>query len=331
MIERVGTVLCWCIPFGSALACTSFGNLFDAPPFPDVSEDAGVASGQPPPAPGSMPELPGVPGVPGVSVPVGQTPGAPPLPLPPSGSFDAGGPSTPLADAGRPVPDPPGEVCLGSALSLDGTNFAVIPRVVQDDFTIEAWIATTLSRMGTNAFYGRAVFDADIAGMGANDDFAASVLNDRFAFAVGNPDTSIEGITPVITGEWTHVALTRRRSTGEISVFVNGALDGSTVTENRAALTATMTIALGGASLERNFVGLIDEVKIWNVVREGSTIAASMRVRPAASEPGLVGYYSFEDRGAAETADGSALGLAAALMGSPGYEASSALCAPEAN
>jgi len=33
--------------------------------------------------------------------------------------------------------------CAGLAASLDGTEYADVARVVQDDFTIEAWIRTT--------------------------------------------------------------------------------------------------------------------------------------------------------------------------------------------
>lgn len=236
----------------------------------------------------------------------------------------------PAVDGGGAAPAAPeAPPCLGSALSLDGSGSVALPRVIEDDFTLEAWLQTSASRAGTSGYYGLGVFDADVAGAGANDDFATSVLNDRYAFAVGNPDTTIQGITPVTTGQWVHVAVTRRRDTGQIALFVNGVLDAVAVAPNRAALAAAASIQLGGATRERGFIGLIDEVRIWNVVLSAEQIASNQRVPPSGSEDGLVGYYSFDDQGPAETADGSPLGLAATLMGNPVYVPSSALCSPD--
>lgn len=242
-------------------------------------------------------------------------------------------PGSPIADASA-NPDPPdsmGEMpppCMGFALSLDGSNFASIPRPVEDDFTLEAWIQTSASLSGTNAFAGRGLLDADISGMGENNDFSTGVLNDRLAFGVGNPDTTVQGITLLTTGQWVHVAVTRRASNGQLQIIVNGALDGSGTSSNRNALSAPMAISFGGAVLSRHFIGLIDEVKIWSVVRSVQQVASDMRERPSAAEADLVGYYPFEDQGTLQTADISALGVDATLSGGPTYVPSSALCSP---
>jgi Concanavalin A-like lectin/glucanases superfamily len=330
-----GIPLGWFLHLSWALACTSFAGLGDTPaePLGDSGSD-GEGSGAGVPV--VRPSLEAQPPAPGVDIPGATLPSESSIQPGGIGERDAGEASPPPANpepvvdaGGPPPPEPAVPPCLGWALRLDGSNFASFPRVFEDDFTLEAWLQTTASRNGNSGFYGLGVFDADVAGAGANDDFATGVLNDRYAFAVGNPDTTVQGITPVTTGQWVHVAVTRRRSTGQLAIFVNGVLDAVAVTPNRAALAAAQSIVLGGATPERHFVGLIDEVRIWNVVLGAEQLASNLRVPPSGSEDGLVGYYSFEDQGPSETADGSPLGLAATLTGGPvSYAPSSALCPP---
>jgi hypothetical protein len=257
----------------------------------------------------------------------------------PSASGAAAGPSAPAggADAGAPsvdLPAPPtGTVadpaCVGLALELDGATFASVVRTVEDDLTLEAWVKTRESLAGPSAFNGRAIFDSDVIGMGSPSDFAVTVLNDRIAFGVGGPDTTVQGLTVVTGNEWAHVAVTRQAATGQLRIFLNGALEAVATASNRGPLSGRPDLAFGGFSSTRKFIGSIDEVRVWNVSRSDAQISASMRERLSGSEQGLVGYYSFEDGGTAETADVSMLGIAATLTGNPRYATSTALCAPE--
>jgi Concanavalin A-like lectin/glucanases superfamily len=239
--------------------------------------------------------------------------------------LDAGNGPPPPVDSGQPE-DPPLRVCAGSALRLDGATFARFTNPLQDDFTLEAWIKTSASLDGTQHFQGRGVIDADVIGGPNQNDFSATILNGRFAFGVGNPDITIQGSTAVSDDEWVHVAATRRGSTGEMAIFVNGELEASGTSPNRNPLADPETIAIGGGSLVRNFVGLIDEVRLWGIVRSPAAIRASLHEITRADEPGLVAYYRFEDGGAAATQDTSQRGADAALEGAPGYEPSTALC-----
>lgn len=273
------------------------------------------------------------------SIPAGGSGGASSALGGSSGAAAQGGAAGPSgageeADAGvsgGDSPQPPLEdpACMGLALRLDGATFASIPRPVQDDFTLEAWVETRESLLGPSAFNGRAIFDSDVIGMGSPDDFAVTVLNDRIAFGVGGPDTTLQGITVVTSDRWVHVAVTRRAATGELRIFLNGALEAVATAANRRPLTGRPDLALGGFSSTRKFIGSIDEVRVWNVSRSATQIAGAMRERLSGSEQGLVGYYTFEDGGTAETADASSLGSAATLTGSPEYVPSTALCSPD--
>jgi hypothetical protein len=233
-------------------------------------------------------------------------------------------------DAGLPGPPPPPSprVCIGSALRLDGASFAQLSNPLQDDLTLEAWIKTTTSLNGAQFYQGRGVIDADVIGGGNADDFAATILNGSFAFGIGNPDITLQASSRVIDDEWVHVAATRRAATGQMTIVVNGELEASGTSPNRNPLIDPETIAIGGGSLVRNFVGLVDEVRLWNVVRTPEAIRANLREITSPDEAGLVGYYRFEDGGIAAAHDSSLRGSDAALFGAPSYEPSTALCPP---
>jgi hypothetical protein len=239
------------------------------------------------------------------------------------------GPRDAVADIVTPNPDAP--PCAGTALSLDGSSYAQIPRPVQDDFTMEAWIKTTASLTGTYAWEGRGLFFADASG--GNNDFCASILNNRFAFGVGNPnnaDLVISSISMVTTNQWTHVAIPRARATGALQVLVNGVVEASMDPSPQLnSLTAATNLAIGGnAGAGHDFSGLIDEVRVWNIVRPVADIAATMRQRLVGNEAGLVGYWRFDDADAALAVDSSTRNVTATLIGAPSWVPSDALCSP---
>jgi hypothetical protein len=217
------------------------------------------------------------------------------------GAGGAGGMGGATDDGGAPD----GGTCAGYALVFDGAqNNAFLNRVVQDDFTLEAWIKTTSSLTGSSFWDGNGLIYADV--QGNDNDFGMSILNNKIAFGLGNPDMTLVGSTDVTTGQWVHVAATRSASTGAIQVIVNGAADGSATSTNMGSLTAQSIILLGANTIDNHFfAGTMDEVRIWSVAKTADEIAASMHTRATGSEANLVGYYRFDDPGGAVSADGS--------------------------
>jgi len=180
---------------------------------------------------------------------------------------------------------------------------------VQDDFTLEAWIKPTTAGLmaGTNFWEGSGLLYADAPGN--SNDFGASLLGTKFAFGVGNPNTTIISTSDVTTATaWVHLAATRRKSTGEIQVFVNGMLENSKVISAQTlSLGAQPNMTIGGNAMDnRYYTGLIDEVRAWNVVRSGPDILSTMHKRLAGDEPGLVGYWRFDEGTGTTTTDESA-------------------------
>jgi hypothetical protein len=226
---------------------------------------------------------------------------------------DASTPDTAIAEASVDS----GLTCAGHALQLEGIGYLQVTRMVQDDFTLEAWIKTVTSYSGTNFYEGNGLFYADVGG--SANDFGTSVLSGKFAFGVGNPDTTIVSTTMVTTGQWVHVAATRRKSTGEIQVFVNGMLENSKIVAQTNSLSAQSLMTIGANSIDgKYFNGTIDELRIWNVVRTQPEIAGALHKALAGSEPGLVAYYRLDESDGTTARDSSAAGTNTATISGEG-------------
>lgn len=74
------------------------------------------------------------------------------------------------------------------------------------------------------------------------------------------------------------------------TVFVNSFI-GSSSNDNDAVVSGR----IGGPPSAPSFPNLIDEVRIWNIVRSPSDIVNDMATISTGSEPGLIGYYRFEN------------------------------------
>jgi hypothetical protein len=192
-------------------------------------------------------------------------------------------------------PDP----CLAQVvLQLEGATLASIPRLLQDDFTIEMWINTTDSAPGDYFWEGSALVFADV--IGHANDFSAAILNDQFLVAVGVPearaDTEVRSTSTVTTGKWVHVAATRNLVSGVVLVYVDGVLEGSAQAGTNTLADASL-MTIGGRAEGTFYTGLLSELRLWNRVRSQSELLADTHRRLSGDEPGLVALYPFDDGG----------------------------------
>jgi len=243
----------------------------------------------------------------------------------------------PIVDSSVPPADmgvdtgmgyPEASTCAGYAAVFTGFAFGTVAnRPVQDDFTLEAWIKTTDVGVGATPdfFLGNGLIYADIAGV-AND-FCTSILNSKFAFGVGNPDTTIMSTTAVNTGQWIHVAATRKMATGAIQVFVNGTMEASATVAQTASLTASASLTLGANTIDgRYYTCTMDEVRIWSVVRTQAEISANMHKRMQGNEANLAGYYRFDQPGSDSATDLSPKMGDATMVGADSVVSDAPIC-----
>lgn len=203
-----------------------------------------------------------------------------------------------------PVVDPQPPDCPGAYVArFDGSAFAATARLIQDDFTIEAWISTTVSPSGSGFDDGSALVFADVEKVGA-DDFGLALLNSNIVMSIGAPDTAATSTSSVATGAWVHVAVTRARETGLVLIFVNGVLEASAIASTRT-LSGNSTLSIGGRPGRNPYLGLMSELRLWTTVRSQAEILSSMRRRLSGAEPGLVGYYRLDASAGSTVVDSS--------------------------
>ncbi|MHC4519461.1 MAG: LamG-like jellyroll fold domain-containing protein, partial [Planctomycetota bacterium] len=166
-------------------------------------------------------------------------------------------------------------------------SYVELDRPVQDDFTIMAWIKTDTDGLaGNQAYQGSGLFWSDVGGV--SDDFVIAVLGTKFSFFVGNPDVSVTSNGDIVTGEWIHVAAVRDTGAGVNSIYLNGTLDNSINHSNAGPVDAQPLFVIGSNTLDQRFyTGLVDEVRIYDVVLVEEEIQTAMRGigSEVASEP----------------------------------------------
>ena len=167
--------------------------------------------------------------------------------------------------------NPNGKVngCLG----FNGINsYVQITNLVSGDFSIAFWVNTTQTT-GTGQWYnGAGLVDGDSPGT-AND-FGTALLGNKFAFGVGNPDTTISSATSINDGNCHQCVATRVQSTGAINVYVDGKLEASG-TGSTALLNASSSLTFGRIDSGGGyFNGRLDEVEIFNRALGGDEIYA---------------------------------------------------------
>lgn len=163
---------------------------------------------------------------------------------------------------------------VNGCLSFNGINSDVqITNPLANDFSIVFWVKTAQNTGGSGQWYnGAGLVDGHSAGT-AND-FGVSLLGNKLAFGVGNPDTTIVSTTPINDNNWHQCVLTRVQSTGVMSLYVDGNLE-ATATGNTSALNASPSLAFGQIESGGGyFNGKLDEIEIFSRALGNNEITA---------------------------------------------------------
>ena len=152
------------------------------------------------------------------------------------------------------------------AVRFNSTNqtYLSFPRTVSGDFTIVCVFQSTQG-LGTGTLYyqGAGLVNGEMPGV-ANDFGTCLFANGSLCVGTGNPDVAVTSGTGFNNGTPHIFTFTRKRSTGLISLYVDGNLSG-TNTGGTQSLTAPAQLVLGGQQTLINYLtGDIAEVKIYN-------------------------------------------------------------------
>ena len=191
---------------------------------------------------------------------------------------------------------------VDTVLNLEGaSDYAFLQNPITDDLTIEFWMKTTqVAQNGLAWWNGKGIVYWNVTG---ESHFGISLLGKKLAFGTGiySPlpvDDVIQSLDSVNSGNWIHVACTRKKSSKVLELYINGILNSSIVAASNPSFNTSENLILGNASSplnsQPNFNGSIDDLRIWNTVRSATQIAGDMANTTPSNTPGLKVYYPFD-------------------------------------
>ena len=202
-----------------------------------------------------------------------------------------------------------GEVKEGTALILDGNSSYVdiggtdVLNNITQQATISVWIKPT----DFSNRYMPIIFKGDERKSNFSHRSYILYLRENGKIEVasapnGQGQRSFHTSANTIElNRWYHIAGVINAKRNTMQVFINGVEVGSTDFRGQDSFyKSRKPLRIGWTHEEKDpiqspFVGFIDEVRIWNVARTGAEIRADMNTELAGNEPGLIGYWQFDE------------------------------------
>ena len=205
---------------------------------------------------------------------------------------------------GGGCPEPALPATNGHSILLDG-GYVAIGAADEElisalpDGTVEAWVRR--EGAGERVIAGRRHATADAPAFALWSDASDPSFGIGTAGGGWDSSTAVAGNIP--SGAWTHVAVAW--SDTALSFFVDGSavVNTTVVTGPVPDSNGSLTIGGGLDYVGDNWVGAIDEVRLWSWAKEGGEVEASMETMLTGTEPGLVAAWNFEDGGGSRAAD----------------------------
>lgn len=173
-----------------------------------------------------------------------------------------------------------------SVQTLAGSNLRLT-----GDWTIEAWVKIGISNGQKHI--------VESYGFGNTGGFALRISGSKIlAYQISGPSTSssVIGTTVIPTGEWHHIAATLNETTDELSVYLDGVLEGTTTTTiNTLNNNSALYIGARGDDQQVSGIVEIDNVRIWDNAKTASEISSDTLVCFTGNETGLLAMYDFEN------------------------------------
>ena len=176
----------------------------------------------------------------------------------------------------------------GSALKFSGSSdYVSIPPTclssVSSQITLEAWV--NLSGSGETA---RIIDHITVA---TGDGFLLDLYNGQPRIIVGSGVA--QALSALPANAWYHIAGTYNGDS--VRIYVNGVCaDSAEVSASVPSNSHDVYIGID-QNYASHFTGVIDEVRIWNIARNASEIAADMNNFYTGIPTGLIGYWQFNE------------------------------------
>lgn len=193
-----------------------------------------------------------------------------------------------------------------SGLRFDGGNSMVIcpasPSLnLTAAYTVEAWINPDSYGESASSGFGRIVDKEKISIflIKATNPYQDSSLVIQMKHADGSTSITNTPENSILLNEWQHIAVVYN-GTDALNVYVNGVaqqLENIMPIAGAIQDNSTIDLRLGSSSSFSygNFDGVIDEVRIWNIVRSESQIRDHMNHYLGGEPDGLQGYWKMNE------------------------------------
>ncbi|MEO6596963.1 MAG: DUF1553 domain-containing protein [Planctomycetota bacterium] len=164
----------------------------------------------------------------------------------------------------------------GKAMRFDGDDFVVLPRLVEDSFTVSFFVRSDQLGAGTASdthwFTGTGLVDGEVSGVVA--DWGIAWHSDgRIVAGSGAPEAFVASGPGHHDGQWHHVAFTRERATGRIALFVDGVRSGEAKGSTKR-LEAPPRLVVGRSQPGgRGFRGDLDELTFYSRALSAAEVA----------------------------------------------------------
>ncbi|MDR3296630.1 MAG: T9SS type A sorting domain-containing protein [Prevotellaceae bacterium] len=193
------------------------------------------------------------------------------------------------------------------SLAISGANFGFGSK---DSYTIELWFKGAAAQNS-----GLATLFSAGSGDGSDYDGSAATTNDsesklRLYFDAGkltlaNNSNTYATTASYLDNAWHHLALSVNRLS-DANIYVDGELVKTIPATDIGGMTQSLIYLgqrgyyrnLSGSAtltLDQQFSGTVDELRIWNAGLTADVIKHNMTLRQASATNGLVAYYPFEN------------------------------------
>ncbi|MFQ5638212.1 MAG: FG-GAP-like repeat-containing protein, partial [bacterium] len=191
----------------------------------------------------------------------------------------------------------------GFALSFDGQNDYVkiddsplLSGGPGKSITVEAWVKpnSVIGRFSivTKWFSSR------------NKDWGMRINNGQVLVAIESNGDNWEYVAGgVSAGVWSHVAFTYNDAAERVRIFVNGVEAGTGAARSGMPDTDAAVLIGKNGYKGQPFTGVIEEVRIWDFAKSAAEIQTTMSTTLTGNEPGLIGYWNFDEGSGQTTVD----------------------------
>lgn len=222
--------------------------------------------------------------------------------------------STQVAATPTPTSTAPagGGLLPNGSLKLAGSAHVTVPNAPElaltGDWTAELWFKDEYATAATFHHGPQALltkgdtdWDPDVP-LWARIEWGVLVVGDRRGWNEQSVRYELSN-AGVAAAAWHHLAVTKSAATRRIQVILDGqvVVDQVLPGQNPPANSKGLTIGRNGR--QHNWRGKLDDIRIWNVVRPVSEIAATFRTELTNAPAGLVANWKLNETAGASIAD----------------------------